>query len=278
MMKKQLLKLTLLAFAVFFGSASIQAQNEWTKNAKYKIKADGVDLLMTIDVGAPGFLKWAAEKPGDDESQVWTITDHRVAAAAALSYMEITAEVQGTVLTLGTVAGNVSGKNITLTANVGEPVTDDTAAGYEYDWFQRRKTGTSQGGNDALFIKVPNEGGSRYGIAPVLDAAVEFDGGGIDKLEFVFVEDLPAASVNTFELGAFTIANPIGDQLVIKGATADVSKVSVFSIVGSNVLSQSINVGGGDIELNVNNLPSGLYVVEILGNNGERFTQKLVKN
>lgn len=282
-MKKQLLKVTLLALVVFFGTATANAQEEYSTPGMYTIGAyeSAVsNLVLTIDPGAPNFLKWGVRVDGN-AAQEFAFQDH--VAPSGAGFMSLTAELPdgqgGTIMfALGTKAELVSGKNITLSANIGGLVTDSSDPLYGYDQFQRRKSGTSQGSNDAIFIKVPGEGGSRYGVIPAADGdPVQFDGGGIDKIEFKRVGDLPAANINSFGQDAFVIPNPINDQLTIKGATADVSEVSVYSVLGSKVLSQAIS-GSGDIELNVSNLSNGLYIVEILGNKGERYTQKLVKN
>ena len=87
----------------------------------------------------------------------------------------------------------------------------------------------------------------------------------------------PTASVNTFGVEAFTISNPINNTLIIKGATSKVSKVNVYSVLGNTVLSKSVNNINGDISLNTSSLSKGLYIIEMTGNNGERFTKKIIK-
>lgn len=277
-MKTTLHKTLLFLFVTMFALQG-QAQNYWTKNAKYKIKAKDLDFFMTIN--ASGDLEWAAGLSGNHESQVWTITDHRDPDAAAASFMEITATVGGTNYTMATTTDNISGKNITLIARVGDPVSG-TGDRSGLDQFQRRKaTNTSPpiGQNNALYIKVPGEDGSRYGVVPsAAGDLVKFDGGTVDELEFVFVEDLPTASVNTFGLDEFFIANPVlNNQLNIKGATSRVKQISVYSLTGTRVLSKTVKSLDGDINLDVNTLSTGLYILDMVGNNGERFTKKIIK-
>jgi hypothetical protein len=337
-MKKQLLKLTMLALT-FFSVSLINAQEyeEYTQRGLYTIgAADGSGLLITIDSGAPGFLKWAAPIEGGSPTQQFAITDHPAPMSAG--YVQITAEIPGLgAVRLGTNAENIEldangapTKNITVIMKQGAIVVDEEAADYGYDQFQRRKTGTSRGGNDALFIKVPGQGGSRYGVTAADGDPIKFDGGGIDKIEFKFIsvldadqdgiedhldkcpneagiEDLvqgtdedgnPAvdadgnavmvpsdvhgcpegtASVNTFGVDAFVITNPVSNQLTIKGATSKVSRLNVYSVLGNAVLSKVIDNQNGDISVNVSALSSGLYIVELNGENGERLTKKIIK-
>ena len=336
-MKKQLLKLTMLAFT-FFSISLINAQDyeEYTKPGLYTIgAADGSGLLITVGSEAPGFLKWAAPIDGGSPTQQFALTDH--AAPMSSGYVQITGEIPGLgAVRLGTTPENIEGgsaapsKNITVIMLVGAVVVDETADNYGYDQFQRRKTGSNRGGNDALFIKVPGQGGSRYGVTAAEGDPVKFDGGGIDKIEYKFISILDAdedgiedhidkcpneagvedlvqatdeegnpvvdadgnavmvpsdvhgcpestASVNTFGLDAFVITNPVSNQLTIKGATSKVSNLNVYSVLGNTVLSKVTDNQNGDISVNVSALSSGLYIVELNGENGERLTKKIIK-
>lgn len=84
-------------------------------------------------------------------------------------------------------------------------------------------------------------------------------------------------STKTFGLNAFSISNPVNNLLTIKGATSKVSEISVYSVLGNRVLSRTINNEDGDINIDVNTLSTGLYIVRMTGNNGERFTKKIIK-
>lgn len=87
----------------------------------------------------------------------------------------------------------------------------------------------------------------------------------------------PVASTQSFSIGAFSISNPINNQLTIKGATSDVSEISMYSVLGNKVLSKSMNSESGDISINVSALANGLYIVEMTSNDGQRFTKKIIK-
>ena len=291
-MKKQLLKLTLIV-AVLFSAAATYAQADllYTKAGWYKLGARGTNLFMTIN-GATGALEWAEEiTSGDTSTQEWLIQDHRTQAGAG--FVEITSKAGGVDWTMTTNGVEADGKNLTIIVEMRTPKEVVVGSGdlSGLDQFQRRKakvdangdpdSGGSNpaGGNNALFIKTPWDGGSRYGVIPsAAGDPVQFDGGGIDVLDYHFVRDIEVASVNTFGVDAFTISNPVKNELTIKGATSKVSELVVYSVLGNKVLSRSINkVNGGVISLNVSDLSTGLYIVKMTGNNGEKFTKKIIK-
>jgi len=301
-MKKQLLKLTLLV-AVFLTASTTSAQGIfWTKEGWYKIGARGTNLFMTIN-GSTGALEWAEEiTSGDTSTQEWKIVDHRTPASGGL--MEITAKAGGLDWTMCTAGVESDHPNYTITVELRLPKeieytpapdenTDPVYSG-DYsglDQFQRRKAKVDANGdpdsaganpadgNNALFIRTPWGTDSRYGVIPTAAGdPVKFDKGGIDVIDFHFVRDIETtASVNTFDVEAFTISNPVNNQLTIKGATAKVKELSLYSVLGNKVLSQSVNSNNQDLNLNVSGLSTGLYIVEMTGFNGERFTKKIIK-
>jgi len=272
-MKKITLKiksLLLVAVAVLFSTSAVQAQ-EWTTNGTYTIGVPGEDLFISVNPDT-GVLEWAARNE-DNPNQIWAIVDHPTPMSAG--YMQITSEhPEYGITTLGTVPENISGKNITLVALERDVVTDAAAADYGYDQFQRRKTTTNNGGNDALFIKVPGEGGSRFGVTPAAAGdPVQFDGGGIDKLEFTLIEEILSSS--SLEASAISVA-AANDNLVISGLTSDVNKVSVYSLLGQAVIAQSIDGSAAEVTLNISGLASGMYIVKLDGANGS-FSEKIIK-
>jgi hypothetical protein len=309
-MKKQLLKLVLLTFVVLFSASTMQAQALYTVEGKYKIStAADVSPVLYMTVTGAGTLVWDVEKAGDDPSQVWTVQNHRTPAGAG--FVEVFATIPNVGnWTLTTTGVEADGKNLTLSVKYGDPKTvaytaptggdtpedtsDDTPVVYSgdlsgLDQFQRRKTkvnadgladsagSTPADGNNSLFIKVPWDGGSRYGVVPAAaNDPVQFDGGGIDVIQYHLVE-AAVASVNTFGLDAFSISNPVNSQLTIKGATSKVKEISVFSVLGNKVLSKALNNVNGEVSLNVSSLSTGLYIVQMVGNEGERFTKKIIK-
>lgn len=286
-MKKQLLKLTLLAVVVFFSASTVNAQTkeevEWHKNGYYTIGIPGQNLFMTID-SSTGNLIWAEALTGDNiVLQQWAITDHITPSSAGL--MQITAEVPGVgTFTMATAAvGDPVARDLTLIARPGGPVAVPTTLVDDYsglDQFQRRRASTHFGGNNALFLRTPADTGSRFGVIPTAAGEpVQFDGGGIDILEFVIQDrELPAtASANTFGVDALSISNPVNNQLTIKGATSKVQELSLYSVLGNKVLSKTVKNVNGNINLDVNSLSTGLYILKVVGVNGERLSKKIIK-
>lgn len=300
-MKKQLLKLSLLTFVMLFGTSAIQAQALWTTNGTYKISTSGVtpELYLTIN-GSSGALEWAEELADNDPTQVWNVIDHRTPASSG--YMEIWATIPGagdftmavdkTTIDVDETTGlfDANDKNFKIIVRPGQPIGDAADENYGFDQFQRRKAKVDENGladpnganpadgNNALFVKPSGaSGGSRYGVIPTAAGEeVLFDGGGIDVLQYHLIEEA-VASVNTFDVDAFVITNPISDQLTIKGATSEVSQVVVYSVLGNKVLSEAINGVNGDININVSALVTGLYIVEVNGEKGQRLTKKIIK-
>ena len=188
-MKKNFLSLIVF---VFLSSLSLNAQEyeEWTKEGVYTIGIPGQDLFMTVNT-ANGKLEWQPAIQGDDKTaQEWAIFDHSNPSGTPL-YVEITAVITGFgTYTMGTIPENINGNDITLTVREGGPITDTLDPKYGYDQFQRRRTSSNRGGHDALFIKTPETGGSRFGVMPTKAGdPVKFDRQQIDKLEFSFVKD-----------------------------------------------------------------------------------------
>ncbi len=85
-------------------------------------------------------------------------------------------------------------------------------------------------------------------------------------------------STKSFGADAFIISNPVNNRLTIKGAaTSKVNEISLYSVLGNRVLSKTMNNVNGDINIDVNTLSTGLYIIKMSGDNGERFTKKIVK-
>ncbi|WP_438977562.1 T9SS type A sorting domain-containing protein [Polaribacter sp.] len=293
-MKKQLLKLTLIA-AVLFSATATYAQacpEVYTVEGTYRIgvctASDGdsaTELYMTIN-GSTGALEWAAFIPDTDAAhvtQVWSVEDH--VNPHGTGFIQITADLTSlgatayTMVVDKTTIADANDKEFTIAVRAGTPISDDTDENYGFDQFQRRRTtGFGGPGNDALFAKPKGfSGGSRYGVVPTAAGEpVLFDGGGIDGLRFILIEEA-AASVNTFNTEEFSIANPISNELTIKGSTSEINKVVVYSVLGNQVLSKSINNNNEDININVSSLATGLYIVELNGVSGQRLTKKIIK-
>lgn len=74
--------------------------------------------------------------------------------------------------------------------------------------------------------------------------------------------------------------NPASTSFTIKFENpTKVINVSVYSIIGNEVLNKKINAYDKDkVTFNVQNLRTGKYIVRILNNDGSTETQSLIKN
>ena len=162
----------IFSFIFILSTLSTLAQDEklWTKPGVYTIGAAGTDFLMTIDTETRSLI-WA--KPlagGAAKKQQWLIAEHP--KPDNVNYVHITADLNSFGrFTMGTTAENINDTNTTLTIKPGDPIIDEDNVNYGYDKFQRRKARDEYGnmpelGQNALFIKVPDDGGRRYGVIP----------------------------------------------------------------------------------------------------------------
>ncbi|MBC3758699.1 T9SS type A sorting domain-containing protein [Hyunsoonleella sp. SJ7] len=287
-MKKITLRISaFLLFAMF--ALQVQAQpcpELWLEPGTYKLAVctettpptdAATELYMTIN-SSSGALEWAALLPGDDPTQVWTVTDHRTPASSG--YVEIWASIPGVgdftmAVDQSTLDGSGSDPEITLTVVPGQPIGDNTDPNYGYDQFQRRKaTGWSGSGNNALFAKPPGQGNLRYRDAPAAAGdPVNFQSpGAIGALRFILVSTL---SNDEFDTSSIFVSNPVNDEISIEGLTSNVEKVTVFSLVGKEVLSRELS-GETSLKLDVSAFTSGMYLVNFTGNGGS-FTKKVLK-
>ncbi|MGB5418372.1 T9SS type A sorting domain-containing protein [Algibacter sp.] len=287
-MKKITLKITAFLLLTMF-ALQIQGQALYTVPGKYKISTSGLtpNLYVTVNTST-GAVEWAEELSGDSELQLWTINEHRTPASAGL--VEITGNITG----LGTITlctGDDSAHpNQSLIARPGDPVSVTPLAD-DYtglDQFQRRKTtvgadglalsaaeggSNPAGGNNALFLRNTLGTNSRYGVIPsAAGEAVQFDGGGIDVIQFHLVEALSTAD---FDTSSIFISNPVNEVLSIKGLTDNVKQVSVYSLLGSEVLTKKLS-SKSDISLDVSGLSAGMYIVKLQGDSGS-FSKKIIK-
>lgn len=69
--------------------------------------------------------------------------------------------------------------------------------------------------------------------------------------------------------------NPVSNELVIE-TTADISNVTITSMLGQNVRTYQLN-NSGRTSINTNELSNGLYFVAFYGKDGSRLVQKLIK-
>ncbi|APY11861.1 hypothetical protein BWZ22_11725 [Seonamhaeicola sp. S2-3] len=96
---------------------------------------------------------------------------------------------------------------------------------------------------------------------------------GID--EWVF-EAATVLSTNDFDVSSIFVSNPVNNQMSIKGLDSNVEQVSVFSLIGQEILTRKVN-GQSSLSIDVSSLTSGMYLVEMKGGN-KVFVKKIIKN
>lgn len=157
-------------------------------------------------------------------------------------------------------------------------VTAPTADGSHGDkvWLLIEVPGAPPGG---MFYRFTNRTGSRF--------LYEDDNSPVSGLEYITAEDgttdnslwyLEPASVlssEEFDTSSLFISNPVKNQLSIKGLPSNVKQVSVYSLLGQEVLTRNVEAQSS-LTLDVSALKSGIYLVEMKGDIGT-FTKKIVK-
>ena len=286
-MKKITLRLfAFIAVALF--SYQAQAQANFTGNGIYKISTSGLtpNLYMTVNLST-GAIEWQEEILPDDETQLFTITDHRTPASPGL--VEITGTITGLGAFTMAVADDSVHPNVTFIARPGDPVS--VVVGSEdytgLDQFQRRKARVNSDGladpnganppgnpnNNALFVRTPSGTNARYGVVPAaVGEVVQYDGGGIDVIQFHLQQLL---SSSDFDTSSIFVSNPVNNELTIKGLTSSVNRVAVYSLIGQEMLSRELS-GETSLSLDTSGLSSGVYIVEMKGENGS-VSKKIVK-
>ena len=285
-MKKITLKIS--AFLLLVMSAlQVQAQNcpeLYNAPGVYKLATCGLagsELYMTIN--GTGGLEWAEEIAPDSPTQLWTVKDHR--DLAPNGFVEITADLSSLgagdftmVVDDASYDGGGTDPEVTISVMNRLPyTTGEGAALYGYDQFQRRKaTGWSGDGNNALFAKPPGQGNLRYSVAPTAAGdPIKFNNGGtINDIRFIFVQ---ALSTEKFDTSSVFISNPVNDELTIKGLNQSIKQISVYDLLGKQVISSNLSDDTISTNLDVSSLTTGLYIVKLEGENGASFTKKIVK-
>jgi len=78
-----------------------------------------------------------------------------------------------------------------------------------------------------------------------------------------------------FDTSSIFISNPVKNELNIKGLTSNVKQVSVYSLLGQEVLTRKVDAQSF-LNIDVSTLKSGIYLVEMKGETGA-FVKKIVK-
>ena len=106
---------------------------------------------------------------------------------------------------------------------------------------------------------------------PFAGSDVSVSGGG----PVVFSWEAVVLSNEDFNVSSVFISNPVNNQLTISGLTPNVKDIAVYSLLGKQVLAVQLN-GETSLSLDTSALASGIYVVEMKGENAS-VSKKIVK-
>lgn len=290
-MKKITLKISAFLLLAMF-ALQVQGQdanypNAYVGEGSYLISTYNVTPQLYLTINNSGDLEWntLAAAPAD-VTQIWTIQEH--VSPHDTGFVQITADLSSlgsgswTMIVDQSTIADANDKDFKITVRPGDPQDDVTVVppkvdAYGFDQFQRRKTSDytgPAGTNNALFVKpLGFSGGSRYGVIPTAAGdPVEFNGGGIDAIEYHLVALLSTAD---FDTSSIFISNPVNNELTIKGLPANVKQVAVYSLLGKEVLTRKVDAQS-TLSININTLSRGMYLVKMQSDGGV-FTKKIVK-
>jgi hypothetical protein len=148
-------------------------------------------------------------------------------------------------------------------------------------------SGSSGSGNDLVWFK--NNGAGSFGSETVIDATqsqafvynvLDYDGDGdLDIASCAYNQDdlnyfenlLETLSTNDFETSEIKIfPNPASSELNFEGLTTATLDISIYDVLGRNVLNASISTNK---TLNVSQLVNGIYTITVNG----KMTSKFIK-
>ncbi|GGG45432.1 hypothetical protein GCM10010976_16330 [Bizionia arctica] len=139
-------------------------------------------------------------------------------------------------------------------------ITNGRATNADYIWFPSNETG---GFDDEIIINDNTSTGFSISIED-FDNDGDLDIAGISYLQdnlVIFLNDIPTVGIQEFANNSLTIyPNPTSDFINFKGLTSETVNVSVFDVLGKEVLKQSLN---SNETLDVSKLQKGLYVLKL---------------
>ncbi len=92
--------------------------------------------------------------------------------------------------------------------------------------------------------------------------------------KFSCVTGVNVYEINTIPFKMFP--NPNHSGLLFVEAEAEIDRVEIFNILGQRVFAQKIGFANSRIELNINNLNNGMYIVNLFFDKNQLSVQKLV--
>lgn len=265
------LTLTLLAFQVQAQGNAYPSQTDGT----FKIKVEGEDLYLTLpNMDPPVFGAWEQNltyevlNTVNPELQTFNVTWDS-ATCTACYFIESVIPGRGLVELLDTTID---------TSPLG--VKGNTSAAPSPDQLDRWNP--TRGSGTQLFSENISTTASWAGKAkrrvqntsspdPLLSSQVKVSGG----TPLLFSWEAVTLSNKKFDTSSVFISNPVENVLTVSGLTDSVNKISVYSLLGQEVLERKID-GQINMTINISNLTSGLYIVKLSGENGS-ISKKIIK-
>ena len=264
-MKTKLHK-TLLLFVLVLFAVQVQGQ-AFSGDNVYRIKVQGEDLYLTLPDEAPitsGSQILTYQPLDNTNKQIFTIQ----AVAGETSTYTITSVISG--------KGVVEIDDSTVT-NPSVSCKGNTAGVAEnLDWWNPTRGSGTQLFSENNSPNYDNVAKRRLqntiGGADLTGTDVKLSGGGPLALDYVVSTPL---STDEFDTSAVSISNPVDNNLTIKGLTSNIKEISIYTILGKKVLSKTVNTQD-EINLDVSPLATGLYIVEMKGENS-KVAKKIIK-
>lgn len=242
---------------------------------KLRDQVGGVDLFLTLrnDLGL-----MYAQDVANSPTQQWLFEAHPTVTGmlimrstvevggASIGFVQIDPSITGvaTPMVVTTTPDDNLGQIQMRKIASGEPccASNGDLPGQNQIFFRGDYAGTPWAGQTSAY---------RFGSTPVENDPITLDTGG-DNFRFRFVAPL---SNDEFDTSSIFVSNPVNNRISIKGLTAEVNSVSVYSLIGKEVLTREVN-GEASLTLDASALSSGMYLVKFTGEKGS-FTQKVIK-
>lgn len=262
-MKKITIKITaFLFFTVFALQVHSQA---YAGPDTYRIKVQGQNLYLTLPDEAPiqaGMMQQLTYQPLDNTNkQIFMISQE--VDADNRSHITSVIPGKGVVELL-----DVSSANTPIGCrNNSSGVADDLDV-----WNVSRGSGTQLFSENNSTTAAWADASKRRIQTATASASVRVGGGTPVAFDY---EVASVLSNEEFDSASIFVSNPVVNQISIKGLAPTINKVTVYSLLGSEVLSRNVE-SQSSLSIDASKLVSGMYIVELSGENG-RFTKKVIK-
>jgi hypothetical protein len=141
--------------------------------------------------------------------------------------------------------------------------------------FNTFRIGAVVSGTDVRFLYQGIDGLLyNYVVADMNDAA-NTNTDGEARSYWILEESTIVLSNDEFDASSIFISNPVSNELIVKGLTDNVSSISIYSLIGKEVLTNNVDAQSS-VNIDVTSLASGLYIVKLSGVNGS-ITRKIIK-